>query len=79
MSVNVYIYMSARTPIYSSIHGPSLLWLKNTLTVSLQRVKTFHQRLPGHGTKQSDCEASLSLEFCRIRSIPSLPSLPCPF
>ena len=33
---------------------------------------------PGYDTKQSDEEASVMLELCRIRSTPSSPSLPGP-
>ena len=39
---------------------------QNTLTASLRRGKTSPNKCPGHGTKQSDCEALGNAEYSFI-------------
>ena len=51
--------------------------LQNTLSISAY-AKTPHNESPGYNTKQSDGEASVTLELWGMRSTPSLPSFPGP-
>ena len=77
-SNNVIEHLSGRYLSGFSLYFnlPSRLGLQNTPTAALQRDKI--HPTSGYVTKLSDGEVPAMLELCRMRSTPSLPSLPGP-
>ena len=72
----IYFITSLQPNLFTQKSQPSQLGLQNTLTASLQRVKTLQMSVYGYGTKQSDGEAPIMLELWGMWCIPLLPSLP---
>ena len=79
-TINFIYFVYEKSNYYYSLicYWPNQLGLQNTLTASLQRVKTPPNECPGYDTKQSDGEVPVKLELWRMQRTFLLPSLSGP-